>query len=572
MSIRHSLFPRVRIAAIPTLVSGLSLLGVAAGCSQDPAFVNASTEASREAAPGGASGDVSIKPRVGTEERNAGTRGSGEAVAERQEVDPGTDHLVAIAPEGVEPSSGEGGAGDPAMPDGSGAGGGSGSGGSGGGTRGGLGENPGSGGGTGGTGGSGSSGGIGNVGGVPAVNPVPAPTVAPPPKPASRAGSPVNYETQQVQGKVDILWLVDDSNSMEWAQTRLREKFESFARKLSEARVDFRVGVTSLDVCDIDWRTGAPKPDTYCPNAVDISGGVVNSRGEMVGPAQGRLVRDPESGKSILTPGVNFVSEFGRMARLGVYGSGLEHGLTAARMAVEKSLSGTNTNFLRSDAFLTVVVLSDEEDDGVQMWCEDAWGNTSRDAGGKVDLSKCKVGGSSTYVDRFRITPYALYNNPETGKPWTSYKFTADMWKSYMDQPSVKGAGKFRLSAITGMRGADGKIACENPSIPSGTGPQEAGTNYIKAAQLTGGVVENICSNEWDKILSNIGQNVGELANKIALPKGKTPWPGSLEVWVDGVKLGAIAYSYEAEGNFLVFKQIPASGAAIKVRYLETVN
>jgi hypothetical protein len=65
---------------------------------------------------------------------------------------------------------------------------------------------------------------------------------------------------------------------------------------------------------------------------------------------------------------------------------------------------------------------------------------------------------------------------------------------------------------------------------------------------------------------------VGELANKIALPANKVPFPGTLEVWVDGVKQPQANFAFESQGNFLVFKVIPASGAAIKVKYLETVN
>lgn len=512
-----------------SLFSGISLLSFTVGCSSDPAFTEQALVVKDEPA-----------ARAGSDAQAGGSTeiDAGDLAANRGEGDPTTGEPLASAPgvdvdavgDGLEGSLAGGGALGAA------------SGGSAG-TRDGLNENP-------------VGGPAGDASGQPQE---------------PRAGSAVVFDTTQKQGKVDVLWVVDDSGSMQWAQNQLTSKFEAFARKLAEARVDFRVGVTSTDVCDINWQTGAPKADRYCPNTNDISKGVLQN-GVMMGPAQGRLMVEPSSGLSVLTPSASFVSTFAKLAKIGTAGSGMEHGLTAARMAVEKSLSGVNRDFLRSDAFLSVIVLSDEEDDGVQMWCEDAWGRTTLNAAGQKDLTKCKKGGGSPFLDAFGATPYAVENKSGTDRPWTDYKFTADNFKAYLDNPNVKGPGKFRVSAITGVRGQNGTIECSNPDVPSNSGPRESGTNYIKAANLTGGVVENICAPEWNQILGNVGANVGELANQIALPSGKVPFPGTLEVLVDGVKWDATKYEYKAQGNFLSFKQIPASGAAIQVRYLETVN
>jgi hypothetical protein len=543
------------------IVFGFSVLAVAVGCSQDPAFSEKSSFGAQPVRQN--PGVENSKGSSDASESDVARRGGQEGPGQRTEVDPGSGEELATAPgslpgegnpggnssgSGAEDSvtgstSGEGniGTGDT---DSSGG-------------RTGTNENPSTG------------------GGVAETQPTPGPmpTAVPTTKPMPRPGAEVLHEVAQKQGKADILWVVDDSLSMSFAQNQLTSKFETFAQRLQQARVDFRVAVTSMDVCDINWETGAAKPNSHCPDAKDITPGQwVN--GEMVGPAQGRFTVDKRTGKSVLTAGPDFVETFGRLAKLGTSGSSLEHGLTAARMAVDKAISGINKGFVRSDAYLSVIVLSDEEDDGVQMWCEDAWGRTSLNADGKKDLSKCKEGGVSPFLDAFRRPPYALMQNA-AGKPVTTYKFTADMWKAYMEKPNVKGPGKFRLSAITGMRGSNGKIFCDLPDASPGSRtnskPLEAGTNYIKAAQLTGGVVENICAPEWDTILSNIGVNIGELANKIPLPTGKIPFPGSLQVWVDGVKLEATKFTYETEGNFLSFKQTPASGAKIRVKYLETL-
>jgi hypothetical protein len=403
----------------------------------------------------------------------------------------------------------------------------------------------------------------------PVVVVLPTPVATQPPGTHNpKAGAAVVFNTQQREGKVDILWIVDSSGSMDWAQNQLQKQFESFASALSSAKVDFRVAATSLDVCDIDWSSGKPKPNEYCPISDTISPGKMMN-GLMVGPAQGRFVQDPGSQKSVLTRGPDFVESFTRMAKMGTSGSSLEHGLTAARMAIEKAKSGVNAGFLRSDAYLSVVVLSDEEDDGVQMSCEDGFGNTTLNANGQKDLEACKKGGTSPYLDAFGVAPFAVTLNSKTNKNFTNYKYTPDMFKQFLDKSDIKGPGKASVSAITGLKDAQGNIVCNNPDIGD-KGPKEAGTAYIRAAQLTGGVVENICNNQWDKLLSNVGKNVGELANQIALPSGKIPFAGTLEVIVDGVNWAASDFSYKADGNFLVFKKTPASGVSIQVKYKET--
>ena len=548
----------------PKLISLLKLHGLSPAalvlvplgliaCGQDPAFTEKTTYIEPAVSVDKASGDAQAGQ---SSEINAGS----EQVQERSEMDPDGE-AVASAP-GVDPNDPRSGVGEGAgAGTGNGAGAGAGTG-EGSGARLGLPENP-----------------VVVPTVVAEVPPILVPTVVaglPTPVPTSppapkvpKAGAAVVHNTQQKAGKVDVLWVIDSSGSMSWAQSQLQAQFESFATALSSARVDFRVAATSLDVCDIDWTTGKPKPNQYCPSAEGISSGKMIG-GAMVGPEQGRFVVDPVGGKSVLTAGSDFVSTFARLAKIGTGGSNLEHGLTAARMALEKSKSGVNSGFLRSDAYLSVVVLSDEEDDGVQMSCEDGAGNTTLNSAGHKDLDKCKKDGASPFLDAFGVSPWAVTLNPKTGKNFTNYKYTPDMFKQFLDQSDIKGPGKASLSAITGLRGSNGSIICNNPDLGS-KGPKEAGTSYVKAAQLTGGVVENICNSKWDQLLANVGKNVGELANQIALPAGKIPFSGTLEVFVDGVKWPASDYSYKADGNFLVFKKIPSSSASLQVKYKETV-
>jgi hypothetical protein len=404
---------------------------------------------------------------------------------------------------------------------------------------------------------------------TPVADKTPAPPVVtlPPTSPTPHPGDLLSITQVQPRAKVDILWVVDSSGSMAWAQNQLKSKFQSFAQKLKSTRVDFQVGVTSVDVCQVDSNTGYAIPDALCPSVSYIPDGV-KVGGKVIGPLKGTLQADPTTKKTILTDTADFVESFQRTAMLGTKGSAFEHGLWAAKLAVEKALKpgGENAGFVRKDASLAVVVLSDEEDDSVQMWCEDGYGRTSLTADGKKDLNLCSEGGSSPFLDAFGIAPYALMKNSK-GIPMTTHKFTADNFKSWAETNAVKGSGNFRVSAITGLRKSSGNIDCQ---LTTG-GPEESGTNYIKAAQLTGGSVENICSSDWSSVLANIGQNTVELATRIKLPAGKIPFPGTMEVRVDGQILDANQYVYDATVHAVVFMEPPAMGAEVSVSYRETL-
>jgi hypothetical protein len=404
---------------------------------------------------------------------------------------------------------------------------------------------------------------------TPVADKTPAPPAVtlPPTSPTPHPGDLLTITQIQPRAKVDILWVVDSSGSMAWAQNQLKSKFQSFAQKLKSTRVDFQVGVTSVDVCQVDSTTGYAVADALCPSVSYIPDGV-KVGGKVIGPLRGTLQADPTTKKTILTDTADFVESFQRTAMLGTKGSAFEHGLWAAKLAVEKALKpgGDNAGFVRNDASLAVVVLSDEEDDSVQMWCEDGYGRTSLTADGKKDLNLCREDGNSPFLDAFGVAPYALMKNSK-GIPMTTHKFTADNFKSWAETNAVKGTGNFRVSAITGLRKSSGNIDCQ---LTTG-GPEESGTNYIKAAQLTGGSVENICSSDWSSVLTNIGQNTVELATRIKLQAGKIPFPGTMEVRVDGQILDANQYVYDATVHAVVFKEPPAMGAEVSVSYRETL-
>ncbi len=316
---------------------------------------------------------------------------------------------------------------------------------------------------------------------------------------------------QKGAGKVDILWVVDTSGSMAEEQQYLAANFNAMIGQLASAGHNFQTAVTTTDVCD-DSMPAALK-DRSCP--ADYGGtAATHLRGTFVGDA----------GKKVLKQGqADLVSRFNTYTKQGVDGSGFEHGLKAAQLATTKSLSGLNEGLVRPDAFLAVVVVSDEEDDGIGMSLTDAYN------------------GHNFYAEGL-----------------TEFRYTEDDMISYLQ--AVKGAGRFSVSAITPTRQANGSL-CSAPHSQ----PLEEGTQYIKAAQKSGGIVQSICDTNWSASLANIGLDLSAQITQLTLQSAADP--ATIKVWVNGA--ASTQWTYNSGNNAVKFNagHVPAEGANIKVTY-----
>lgn len=318
---------------------------------------------------------------------------------------------------------------------------------------------------------------------------------------------------QPSAGKVDILWIVDTSNSMSEEQSYLATNFNAMITALNDAGHDFQTAITTTDICQ-DTMPAALE-DRVCP--ADYGGSpATHLRGSFVGTA----------GRKVLKRGdADLVSKFNTYVSQGVDGSGFEHGLKAAQMAVAKSLSGENEPLVRSGAFLAVIVVSDEQDDGIGLSQTDAYN------------------GHNFYSEGY-----------------TRFRFTEDDMITYLR--GVKGNGKFSVSAITPTRLANGAL-CAAPH----TAPAEEGTQYILAAQKSGGIAQSICDTNWNASLARIGLDLDSQISQVVLPS--TPKVDTIVVKVNGVMTSA--WTYNAGNNAVKFNagHVPAEGAAIEVTYTE---
>jgi hypothetical protein len=164
--------------------------------------------------------------------------------------------------------------------------------------------------------------------------------------------SQVDVFEQVRNDEVDILFVVDDSNSMEEKQAALAEGFIGFMGQLERANSKFHLGVVS---------TSADPAD----------------------PSAGALLGSP----AVLDVNDDYLARFRERVQVGTAGSDKERGLYAAELALSPGrLAGANAGFLRPEATLLVTFVTDEDD------CSD---------GGVLDGQDSV----SCYSDRDLLTP-----------------------------------------------------------------------------------------------------------------------------------------------------------------------
>ena len=124
---------------------------------------------------------------------------------------------------------------------------------------------------------------------------------------------------------LDVLWVIDNSGSMNQFQTSLSTNISSFMTAFAQTGADYNMAVITTD----RW---------------------------MISP--------------ILTPQTpNVEQELGNLVIQGTYGSGMEKGIEMSYRALSSSTSaGAGSAFYREDATLVVIYVSDEQD-----WSNPGW-------------------------------------------------------------------------------------------------------------------------------------------------------------------------------------------------------
>ena len=240
--------------------------------------------------------------------------------------------------------------------------------------------------------------------------------------------------------EVDILLVVDDSCSMQDEQESLSAGFDRFVEFFELAAVDYHIGVTTTDMETI--------------------------AGSLIGYGGFRVIDGS-------TPSPSDV--FGANVQVGTMGSGFERGLDAAAQALSPlMLEGPNSGFLRDDAVLSLIFVSDEE-----------------------DISHLGV---NAYIDAF------LALKSENAR--------RDVFNS---------SALIGLDENTGLPGSCGNL--DDPSDGA-----VGSLRYFEMARQTLGSVGSICAEDFSDVVSKMGLGISRLIDSFRLDR--RPRDGTLSLTI----------------------------------------
>jgi hypothetical protein len=310
-------------------------------------------------------------------------------------------------------------------------------------------------------------------------------------------GQQTDTFVQDAQPKADILIVVDDSGSMADKQASLAANFNSFIKYAASAMVDYQIGVTST--------TKTNAGDQVC---LPVLGCQTSPGANSIAPG-GLLHRDPAKGLApILTPMTRNVPQtFANLVNLGTDGSGVEQGLEAATLALTPPMiAGDNLGFLRPEANLAVVVISDAGDQSPQ---------------------------SVTYYQN-RLINIKGFNRLSM--------FTFNNIGPY--QPTDSAACQY-----------------DNDHNPE---------RYAAVVDATSGVKDEICTTSWATALQALGRTAFGFRTQFFLNNTPDQTAGKLlEVKVNGAISPGTAWLYDSGTNSIKFNptDAPAPGQSLTVRY-----
>ena len=161
--------------------------------------------------------------------------------------------------------------------------------------------------------------------------------------------------------KMDILFVIDDSGSMSEEQANLISNFPRFVEVLDNYRteagnpLDYRLGVTTTGR-DITTVITFNVPGLPAPMMMSIS--ETGPDGALLQPSECSMSR-----RWIESADPDVTGTFSCLANVGTGGSSVEMPLLMTQRAfTDRVVDGTNAGFIRNDALLAVIMLTDEND------------------------------------------------------------------------------------------------------------------------------------------------------------------------------------------------------------------
>lgn len=173
-----------------------------------------------------------------------------------------------------------------------------------------------------------------------------------------------------VNRDLDLLFLIDDSPSMKDKQNNLADNFPNFIKVLSSipgGLPNVHIGVTTSDMGTKGALDSMPGPSIPPLGAGGCTGLGKDGNLQLYGaPVAGDVfisdIADPVTGVRTRNYTGDLATVFSQIARgAGAGGCGFEQHLEAIKQALSPS-NTTNQRFLRTDAYLGIIIIADEDD------------------------------------------------------------------------------------------------------------------------------------------------------------------------------------------------------------------
>ncbi len=303
--------------------------------------------------------------------------------------------------------------------------------------------------------------------------------------------------TTYIPRKLDVLFVVDNSGSMSSSQASLAANFPSFINFFKTKGYNFRIAVSTTD--------------TYYGDQFVSNGCSLCNQGQTKfrsGTTPPLYVIDAS------TPSLESV--FASNVNVGTGGSGDERAFSSFKASLSSSL---NAGFHRSDAYLSVVIVSDEE-----------------------DFSHDDINMNESYTQPTLHTVASYKSFLET---FTAGQSTKD----------------FSVSTISVL-----DSACRT-ALGNG---RKIGLRYMELADATGGSKNSLCQN-FDTVLNNISNAIAsQVVAQFSL--NRQPITTSIRVLIDGILISednVNGWSYDAATNSIRIQgtSAPQAGAIVTINF-----
>jgi hypothetical protein len=257
------------------------------------------------------------------------------------------------------------------------------------------------------------------------------------------------FYPQAIEKDIDLLFIVDNSNSMQQEQTNLANQFGLLIQALKSPKLGNKIPNVHIGVISSDL--GAGNYGLHTCQKPGGDNGQLQTTARIPGckPPKDPWIDYNGDSNSVNVDGTEDPIErvkksFQCIAQLGTGGCGFEHQLEASRKALSKDYN-INPGFIRDDAYLAVVWITDEDDCSAQkpqLFDPSAQGLT--DPLGPLNSFRCTEFGITCDVNGRQLGPRKNCKPGGTG----DYLYKVEDYSQFF--LTVKGEGRLILFAIAG--------------------------------------------------------------------------------------------------------------------------